>query len=61
MSVCLFVCVFSIEIQTDGQIWTKFGTELVLEGGKGSGGSTPDPPTCKYHRHATTYFVGRHA
>ena len=43
MSVCLFVCVFSIEIQTDGQIWTKFGTELVLEGGKGSGGVDPRP------------------
>ena len=25
---------FSIEIQTAGQIETKFGTEVVLEGGK---------------------------
>ena len=27
------VCVFSIEIQTAGRIGTKFGTEVVLEGG----------------------------
>ena len=31
---CLSVCVFSIEIQTAGRIGTKFGTEVVLEGGK---------------------------
>ena len=29
---------FSIEKQTAGQIWLKFGTELVLEGGKVLGG-----------------------
>ena len=27
------VCLFSIEIQTAGRIGTKFGTEVVLEGG----------------------------
>ena len=30
----MFVCVFSIEIQTTGRIRMKFGTEVVLEGGK---------------------------
>ena len=34
MSVCLWVCLFSIEIQTTGQIGTKFGTEVVLKDGK---------------------------
>ena len=33
MSVCLFVRLFSIEIQTAGQIGTKFGSEVVLGGG----------------------------
>ena len=33
LCVCLSVCVFSIEIQTAGRIGTKFGTEVVLEGG----------------------------
>ena len=28
------MCLFSIEIQTAGRIGTKFGTEVVLEGGK---------------------------
>ena len=32
--VCVCVCVFSIEIQTAGRIGMKFGTEVVLEGGK---------------------------
>ena len=32
------VCLFSIEIQTAGRIGTKFGTEVVLEGGKVLGG-----------------------
>ena len=45
MSVCLSVCLFSIEIQTAGRIGTKFGTEVVLEGGKVLGGvSTRYPP-----------------
>ena len=34
MSVCVWVCLFSIEIQTAGQIRMKFGTEVVLEGGR---------------------------
>ena len=34
MCVCVCVCLFSIEIQTAGRIGTKFGTEVVLEGGK---------------------------
>ena len=41
------VCVFSIEIQTAGRIGTKFGTEVVLEGGKVLGGVStryPHPP-----------------
>ena len=29
----MFVCVFSIEIETAGRIWMKFGRELVLKGG----------------------------
>ena len=33
LSVCVSVCLFSIEIQTAGRIGTKFGTEVVLEGG----------------------------
>ena len=45
--MCLSVCVFSIEIQTAGWIGMKFGTEVVLDGGKvlGGGGqpSTPHP------------------
>ena len=36
--MCLSVCLFSIEIQIAGQIWMKFGTEVVLEGGKVLGG-----------------------
>ena len=49
MSVFLSVCVFSIEIQTAGWIGMKFGTEVVLEGGRflGGGGSfdpVPPPP-----------------
>ena len=39
LCVCLSVwvsgCLFSIQIQTAGQIGMKFGTEVVLEGGKG--------------------------
>ena len=30
----MFVCVFSMEIQTTGQIGMKFGAEVVLEGSK---------------------------
>ena len=47
MWVCLSVCLFSIEIQTAGRIGTKFGTEVVLEGGKVLGGVStryPHPP-----------------
>ena len=32
------VCMFSMEIQTPGWILMKFGTEVVLEGGKVLGG-----------------------
>ena len=39
------VCLFSIQIETAGQIGMKFGTEVVLDGGKVLGGnSTPYPP-----------------
>ena len=38
LCVCLSVCVFSIEIQTAGRIGMKFGTEVVLKGGKVLGG-----------------------
>ena len=34
MSVCLCVCLYSKEIQTAGRIWMKFGTDVVLGGGK---------------------------
>ena len=46
MSVCLCVCVFPIEIQMGGRIRMKFGTEVVLEGGRflGGGGVDPVPP-----------------
>ena len=40
MCVCLSVCLFSTEIQTDGHIRMKFGTKVVLEGGK----VRPDTP-----------------
>ena len=45
----MYVCVFSIEIQTVGRTWMKFGIEVVLEGRKvlgGGGFSTqyPSPP-----------------
>ena len=33
IKVTVCVCLFSIEIQTAGRIGTKFGTEVVLEGG----------------------------
>ena len=45
--MCVCVCLFSIEIQTAGRIGTKFGTEVVLEGGKVLGGVStryPHPP-----------------
>ena len=32
MLVCVYVCMFSIEIQTAGWILTKFGMEVALEG-----------------------------
>ena len=35
---CVFVWVFSIAIQTDGWIRMKFGTKVVLEGGRFLGG-----------------------
>ena len=37
-NVCVSVCMFSIEIQTAGQIGMKFGMEVVLEGEKVLGG-----------------------
>ena len=33
MSVCMDVCVFSVEIQTARQVWLKFGADVVLKGG----------------------------
>ena len=38
--MCVFVCIclFSVEIQTAGQIAMKFGLEVVLKGGKVLGG-----------------------
>ena len=51
MCVCLCVCLFSIEIQTAGRIGTKFGTEVVLEGGRFLGGGLtryPPPPGMGY-------------
>ena len=43
--VCVFVCIclFSVEIQTAGQIAMKFGLEVVLKGGKVLGGGGVDP------------------
>ena len=38
------VCLFSIEIQTAGQIWMKFGIEVVLRGV----GFDPVPPPPAY-------------
>ena len=37
------MCLFSIEIQTAGRIGTKFGMEVVLEGGKVLGYPVPHP------------------
>ena len=37
------VCLFSIEIQTAGQIAMKFGTDVFLEGRKVLGGSSQYP------------------
>ena len=37
------VCLFSIEIQTAGQIAMKFGTDVFLEGRKVLGGVIPIP------------------
>ena len=45
MCVCLSVCLFSTEIQTDGHIRMKFGTKVVLEGGK----VRPDTPHAPPH------------
>ena len=45
MSVCVCVCVFSIEIQTAGWNGTKFGMEVVLEGGRFLGVFRPGTPT----------------
>ena len=56
MSVCVCVCLFSIEIQTAGRIGTKFGTEMVLEGGKVLGGVLtryPHPPGYGVHKGGT--------
>ena len=42
----MYVCLFSIQNQTAGKIAMKFGTEVVLKGGKVLGGfwlGTPDP------------------
>ena len=44
MLVCFFVCLFSIQIQTDGQIGMKFGMEAVLEGGRFLGAFQPYSP-----------------
>ena len=43
--MCVSVCLFSIEIQTAGRIGTKFGTEVVLKGGKVLRGFRPGTPT----------------
>ena len=40
---CGCVCLFSIEIQTAGQIGMKFGMEVVLKGGKVLGGQPGTP------------------
>ena len=45
--MCLWVCLFSTEIQTTGRIWMKFGMEVVFECGKvlgEEGGVRPDTP-----------------
>ena len=45
------VSLFSIEIQTAGRIGMKFGTEVVLEGGRFLGGFNPVPPPPGYGVH----------
>ena len=42
----MLACIFSIEIQTAGQIAMKFGLEVVLEGGMVLGFFTQTPPGC---------------
>ena len=44
-NVGVFVCLFSIEIQTTGRIRMKFGMEVVLKGGKVLGFFDPVSPT----------------
>ena len=52
---CLYVwvgvCAFSKEIKTAGQIWMKFGTEVVLKGEGSWGVSTWYPPHPGYGVH----------
>ena len=53
---CGCVCLFSIEIQMAGWIGTKFGTEVVLEGGRFLGEfrpGTPLPPGYRVHKGGT--------
>ena len=38
------MCMFSIEIQTAGQIRMKFGSEVIIDAGKVLGGFNPVPP-----------------
>ena len=53
------MCVFSIEIQTAGRIGTKFGMEVVLEGGKVLGGvSTRYTPQVRGASAASTVRFG---
>ena len=48
MLVYVCVCLFSIEIQTTGQIGMKFGTEVVLVGEGSWSGYDPIVPTHRY-------------
>ena len=49
--VCVFVCLFSIEIQAAGWIGMKFGKEVVLKGGGSWGHFNPIPPPPGYEVH----------
>ena len=54
------MCLFSIEIQTAGRIRIKFGTEVVLEGGKFPGGGVDlvPPPDLEGPGSSVTKFQG---
>ena len=54
----MWECLFSIEIQMAGPIGLKFGTEVVLEGGRFLGGFNPVPPPPGYRVRKGDHPIG---